>query len=286
MTQAAVLLLGGNGFIGRALAQRLSSQGTVVHTVGRHNAAALEPLLAQCGTVVHLASSTTPGASASQAALETDNLQLTLRLLDLLQQRPRTHLVYFSSGGTVYGNPSTLPVTEDAPLAPVSNHGAAKVAQEGFCLALRAQGHAVTIVRPSNAYGPGQTLKSGFGLVRTLLEHARSGTPLSVWGDGENLRDYLHIDDLVDATLALIQSPVPGGIFNLGSGVGHSVNQVRALVEAATGLPIAVRHQAPRGVDVRAVVLDCTRLQTQQGWQPRVDLAAGIASTWQWLQGH
>ena len=201
MSQDAVLLLGGAGFIGSALAARLLRDGMAVQVLGRHTAGQLEQLLPHCGTVVHLASSTTPGSSAADPGLDLAKLELTQRLLALLRTQPQTHLIFFSSGGTVYGNPQHLPVSEDAALAPLSPYGAGKVAQEAFCVAHRAQGHAVTILRPSNAYGPGQTMKNGFGLVRTMLEHARAGTPAQIWGDGENLRDFIYIDDVVEATM-------------------------------------------------------------------------------------
>lgn len=284
MNQDAVLLLGGAGFIGSALARRLQHEKMPVHIVGRHNLDQLEQLVPQCSTVIHLASATTPGASAGQASLELGNLALTLRLLDLLRAQPQTHLIFFSSGGTVYGNPQSLPVSEDNPLAPLSNHGAGKAAQESFCQALRAQGHAVTIVRPSNAYGPGQSMKSGFGLVRTLLEHARLGTAMEIWGDGENVRDYIYIDDIVEATLRLIEQPQDGGTYNLGSGMGYSINQVKDVVEQVCGRPLHSTYRPARGMDVRSVVLDNTRLSDRLGWQPGVGLADGVARTWEWLQ--
>ena len=280
MPRKAILLLGGHGFIGTALAQRLHSEGEQVHIVGRHNFDQLDLLLPLCCTVVHLASSTTPGASAMKPELEIGNLQLTLRLMELLHKQPDTHLVFFSSGGTVYGNPATLPVTEDAPLVPLSHHGAAKVAQEAFCQVLRAQGHAVTILRPSNAYGPGQTMKSGFGLVRTMLEHARLGTTLQVWGDGENVRDYVYIDDIVEATMQFIRRPDDVGTYNLGSGVGHSVNQVQQLVEQCSGRPLATHKHPARCADVRSIVLNCQRLYVALGWKPRVGLPEGMQSLW------
>ena len=163
----------------------------------------------------------------------------------MLQAQPETHLIFFSSGGTVYGNPQQLPVSEDSPIAPLSNHGAGKAAQESFCQALRAQGHAVTILRPSNAYGPGQTMKRGFGLVRTLLEHARLGTAMEIWGDGENVRDYIYIDDIVEATLRLIDQPQDCGTYNLGSGMGYSINQVKARGRAGLRHDTLQRHLPP-----------------------------------------
>lgn len=284
MTRPAVLLLGGHGFIGSALAKRLRLDGRQVCVIGRRDIDQLEATLPLCGTVLHLASTTTPGASATQSGLELENLQLTLRLMDLLRRQADTHLVFFSSGGTVYGNPVALPVSEDAALAPLSNHGAGKVAQEAFCHALRANGNPVSILRPSNAYGPGQSLKSGFGLVRTLLEHARRGTVLEIWGDGENVRDYIYIDDVVEATVRLIRHPECAGVYNLGCGVGQTVTEVRALVEQVSGLPVQTLHHAARGIDVRSVVLSCQRAQSRLGWQPATGLAQGIANSWRWLQ--
>lgn len=276
-----VLLLGGRGFIGSALAQRLQRQGMPVLVAGRDDGAKLEQLVSASGTVVHLASTTTPGSSAQQPSLEYANLQFTRRLVEVLQQQDPTHLVFFSSGGTVYGNPASLPVSEDALLAPLSPHGVAKVAQENLCMALSSHGHPVSILRPPNVYGPGQSLKIGFGLVRTLLGHARHGTALQIWGDGENVRDYLYIDDLVDATLRLVQRPDQAGTYNVGSGVGHSINEVKTLVEQITGHLIATSYHPARGVDVRAVVLDGRRLQDVVQWWPRMGLYDGIRQTWE-----
>jgi UDP-glucose 4-epimerase len=286
MRRDGVLLLGGAGFIGSALAGRLVQEKMSVHVLGRHQEDQLEHVLPQCSTVVHLACSTTPSASAACPSLELGNLALTLRLLGLLKKQPETHLIFFSSGGTVYGNPRSLPVTEDSPLAPLSNHGASKASQEAFCNALRIEGHSITILRPSNAYGPGQMIKSGFGLVRTMLEHAHAGTPLEVWGDGENIRDFIYIGDLVDATVGFVNLPQDSSTYNLGSGVGFSVNQVRSLVEAQSGRKLLTVCRPGRGIDVRSVVLDSSRLNARLGWHPAVGLTEGIARTWDWLSGH
>jgi len=280
----AVLLLGGTGFIGTALATRLRLENMPVFVLGRANQDALGSLLPACGTVVHLATSTTPGSSARHPNLEMPNLVLTLQLLELLQTQPQTHVIFFSSGGTVYGNPASIPVTESSPLAPLSYHGAGKVAQEALCKTLTTLGHAVTVLRPSNAYGPGQTMRQGFGLIRTMLQHAQAGTTLEIWGDGETVRDYIYVDDVVEATLRLIGLPEDGGTYNLGSGVGHSINQVKAVVEQVCGLELHTSYRPARGMDVRGVVLDNARLNARLTWTPAKDLFAGIEHTWQSLQ--
>ncbi|WP_175541868.1 NAD-dependent epimerase/dehydratase family protein [Polaromonas sp. YR568] len=279
-----MLLLGGAGFIGAALARRLARDGLPVYVLGRHQESQLEHALPQCGTVVHLACSTTPGASAASSSLELSNLALTLRLLDLLVNYPQIHLIFFSSGGTVYGNPQILPVTEDSQVLPLSNHGASKVSQEVFCRAFRARGHAVTILRPSNAYGPDQVMKTGFGLVRTMLEHALRGTTLEIWGDGENVRDFIYVDDVAEACARLVSLPQDSETYNLGSGQGHCVNTVWRIAEKVSGRELKKIHHPARAVDVRDVVLDISRLEKKLLWTPEVPLEEGVKRTWEWLR--
>ena len=279
MSRDGVLLLGGTGFIGRALAERLKRDELAAHVIGRNDGDRLEKALTECGTVVHLASATTPGYSARNPGLELGNLALTLRLLESLQSQPEVHLIFFSSGGTVYGNPDRLPVSEDAPIAPLSNHGAGKAAQEVFLQAYRARGHAITIVRPSNAYGPGQTLRQGFGLIRTLLEHACCDTPVQIWGDGKSVRDFIYIDDIVEATARLIKLPQDSGTYNLGSGTGYSINQVLDIVRTISGKALKAIYRPTRSIDVRNVVLDSTRLETLLSWTPQIGLEDGLRRT-------
>ncbi len=299
MNRSGVLLLGGGGFIGTALTNKLAGEGRQVyvltpnappsamnahfHQGGMDNPALLAKLLPHCGTVIHLASATTPGNSANHPVLELENLAPSLRLLETLQAYPETHLIFFSSGGTLYGNPQSLPVHEDDPASPLSCHGAGKAALEAFLHAFRARGQAVTILRPSNAYGPGQALKSGFGLIRTMLEHARCGTPLDIWGDGENVRDFIYIDDITEACARLVALPQDNGTYNLGSGRGYSINQVRHIVEQVTGIELKTSHHPARGIDVRSVVLDISRLEARLSWKPPTSLEEGVKSMWQWV---
>lgn len=288
MTRGDILLLGGGGFIGTALAARLQRTGQSVRILRRHQTSDvmhLQEALRGCHAVVHLACATTPGASASRPELELDNIELTSQLVALLQHQPGIHPIFFSSGGTVYGDCGPEPVDEDAPLAPLSAHGAAKVTQESAFEALRSRGHAVTVLRPSNAYGPGQALKGGFGLVRTLLECARQDVPMQIWGDGGNVRDFIYIGDVVEATAKLVGLPDDNGTYNLGSGLGYSVNQVIDMVQRVCGRSLATTHGPARSADVRRVVLDTARLEARLGWQPETPLEAGIANTWKWLQG-
>ena len=154
-------------------------------------------------------------------------------------------LLYVSSGGTLYGNPSVIPVPEDQPLWPVSYHGVGKVAVEAFLRVYGGNhGGRVCVLRPSNVYGPGQILREGFGVIRTMLEHAYHGEPMTFWGDGEAIRDFLYVDDFVEACCRTIDSRAPLGVYNVGAGVGHSLNSLRAIMERVTGRELRVRWLA------------------------------------------
>lgn len=299
-----ILILGAGGFLGSALARRLLNDGHTVHRLLRKPAPALgrqdivhvgslddsalvSDILPHCGTVFHLASSTTPGSSARRPALEAElNLLPTLRLLEAMRDSPATRLVFISSGGTLYGNPETASVTETAPLATLSYHGAGKLAIETFLHAFHhLSGQGVTVLRPSNLYGPGQTLRNGFGLIRTMLEHARRGSAMEIWGDGESVRDFLYIEDMVDACCRVLANDMESWrVFNVGAGEGHSINQIRQLVEDVTQMPVPAIYRPPRPCDVRRIVLDCSKLRSDLGWAPIVPLTEGIRRTWQWLE--
>lgn len=300
MSQDGVLILGG-GFIGIALAKRLAADGRQVHVISRHaqpgntgsfeihvgdlgDPTLLEKLSQQCSTVVHLASATIPGSSARNPTRELDNLTPTLRLLEAMQYWDNAHLIFMSSGGTVYGNPAANPVSENAPLVPLSYHGAGKVALEGFLHAFRATGHPVTILRASNTYGPGQNMRTGFGLVRTLLEHARSGEPIDIWGGGNNVRDFVYIDDVVEVCKRFTDMPQNSDTYNLGSGVGYNVKQVLRIIEEVTGTQLKTNLRPARRMDVQAVVLDISKLDARLEWRPQVELKEGVARTWAWLK--
>lgn len=301
-----ILILGAGGFLGDALSQRLIGENRKIHRLLRTpspllgtldtihlgdlgDISLMQNVLSKCDTVFHLASSTTPGSSARKPSLEADlNLLPTLRLLETMQDFPGTRVIFVSSGGTIYGNPEAITVKEIAPLAPLSYHGAGKIALETFMRTFsHISGNSVTVLRPSNLYGPDQKLRSGFGLIRTMLEHVRRGSLMEIWGNGESVRDFLYIDDMVEACcLALADPSVGYRAFNVGVGNGHSINQVRALVEQVSGKTLATIHHPQRTVDVRHVVLDYSKINADLGWTPKVSLTEGIHHTWQWLQSH
>lgn len=300
----AVFILGAGGFIGRHLAQRLAGEGQEVIAATRRPAVfhhprirnVVEPWedrgqfakwLPHCGSVVHAASSSTPGSSAAQPQLD-GNLRTTLALIEALQALPDRRLVFLSSGGTLYGDRSD-PACEDDPLRPRSYHAAGKIAAEYFIRAWADQyaGDAV-ILRPSNVYGPGQAPKRGFGIIPTAFAHALSGEPLTILGDGRAIRDYLYIDDMIDAASKALLQPLAAGVHtcNVGSGDALELNTLLDSIARVTGNPIQRVFQPARRIDIRSIMLDNAGAKTMLGWTPATDLSTGLARTWAWCRQH
>jgi UDP-glucose 4-epimerase len=302
MTRTRVLVLGAAGFIGRRLAERLASQGAEVIAATRHparfehggihneacsfdDASQFLPLLAQCTAVIHSASASTPGSSAAQPQLD-GNLRTTLALVEALQDTPACRLLFLSSGGTLYGNRDT-PAVEDDPLRPRSYHGAGKAAAEHFIHAWSAQYEGTAVVlRPSNVYGPGQRARAGFAIIPTAFECALRNTPLTLWGDGRAVRDYLYIDDLVSLCEATLTTPLDPGshVFNASSDGGITLDALIDTIDQVTSRPVQRLYQPARRVDIDQIVADSSNARRAFDWRPEVTLQEGLRRTWQWFQ--
>lgn len=300
---SGMLLVGGSGFFGSALAKALANGGHRVHVLSREceegesdgiewhagdqeDPDAVLPLLDHCDTVVHLASTSTPGSSARTPLLEAEgNLLPIAQFIETASSRPPQRLIYVSSGGAIYGDVVEQPVKEASRPAPRSYHAAGKVAAEAF---LTAFSHAnevpLTILRPANLYGPHQPLRAGFGVVRTLFDKAMHDEEIEIWGDGSAVRDYLYIDDAVEACLALIEQADATGVFNVGSGIGTSLDRLVSLIGDVVGHPLNVMRRPVRKTDVHAIHLDCASIREATGWTATTPLQEGLRATWDALQ--
>ena len=298
-----VLVFGGNGFIGSHLVERLVSAGHSVRVydrVGRKGTAAgaieqmteefgvissMRRALAGIDIVYHLVSSTVPGTSLDSLADIDANLVGTVRLLELMKEMPVKRIVYLSSGGAVYGEPEQVPIPENHPLRPVCSYGAVKVAIENYLLLFRRlYGLSPVILRPANAFGSSQGHIGEQGLISTVLRKMIDGTPVTIWGDGSAVRDYIHVRDLVDLCMLVGESDHCGP-FNVGSGKGHSVRQVVDIISEVVGARPDIRFAPGRALDVSRNILDVTRVRETFGWKVVISLPEGISSLWQWLNG-
>jgi len=301
--EGKILLLGGGGFIGRALSRYLCQRGKNFHILSNHfpdceitknitfhkgcidDRLVLNRILPECNVIIHLASGTTPGSSSRRPSLEVDkNIGPTLRFLDILQPYKNIHVIYLSSGGALYGNPGFVPANENCPIVPLSFYGAGKIAIEKFLNTFSINSEiSISIIRPSNVYGPGQTMRTGFGIIRTMLEHAFYGTSMEIWGDGKSVRDYLYIDDLVDAISKIINIHGDNNTYNVGSGIGYDINELKNIIKSVTKREIKTVYRPGRKTDVKEIILDSSRMIKYTGWHPSVSLEKGICLTWNWI---
>jgi UDP-glucose 4-epimerase len=305
MNLREVLLIGGMGYVGRQLQEPLIATGYKVHVIDRKapeqkgnvvfhecllsNESILKDVLQHCATVFYLASDSVPTSTMRNPSREGEqNLLPFLKFLDILQNYSNAGLVYLSSGGTIYGNPEASPVHESSPVAPISYHGAGKAAIEAFLHVFSSQcDNRITILRPSNLYGPHQPYVPGFGIIRSMMEKLKRDQTVEIWGDGEIVRDYLYIDDFVSACLACIQFEKQQKrfrIFNVSSGQSLSINQLCDGIEEATERKLKRVYLPGRAIDVKSVILDYSRINQELGWQPVIEIKEGLKRTWQWIQ--
>lgn len=302
-----VLVLGGNGFIGSHLVDALVARGDEIDVVGRapnlynifltqsqkvqyhqgnySNIQFLKPLLERADVIFHLISTTIPATSNQNPVADIqDNLVATVQMLEVLRHLPSKRLIYISSGGTVYGTPQHIPVQESHPLDPKNSYGIVKVAIEKY-LHMYADLYDVSsvILRLANPYGPRQMKIGVQGFIATVLMSELQNKPITIWGDGKVIRDYIYIDDVV-SLLQVVAEGSEIGTFNVGSGEGYSLLDILGTANEITGKGIQVNYLPSRNFDIPEIVLDIDRVCKTFDWKPETRLVQGMGKHWQWLQ--
>lgn len=213
--------------------------------------------------VIHLVSTLVPGSSYDDYKREFENIIFpTVRLMGLCAEK-NIKFVYFSSGGTIYGNNSHDKFIEEDLREPISYYGLSKqIIEDSILFEHRRANLRYLILRPSNPFGPGQSLNGVQGLIAVAIGKILANEPIIIWGDGSSVRDYIYIDDLVDATFELIHKEIENETLNIGSGIGYSINDILSCLKNIVGEKIAVKYETSRSVDVSSVVLDVTKLQS------------------------
>lgn len=303
------LVLGGRGFIGSHLVDSLLSKGYRVRCFERPRVGILrEPQLLDsnceifegdfmcdadvadalegCEICYHLISTTIPKSSNEDPVFDVEsNLLGTVRLLTHALKAGVKKVVFVSSGGTVYGIPMHVPISETHPNNPLCSYGITKLAIEKY-LALFHQLHGIdyTILRLANPFGEGQKIHASQGAVAVFLGKALQGENIEIWGDGTVVRDYVYIDDVIEALLAVSDYMGAEHIFNIGSGRGLSLNDILDAIERVTGRPTIRRYVSGRSFDVPANVLCIERAKQELGWLPRVAFEDGLSRFAKWLE--
>lgn len=298
------LVLGAGGFIGTNLCRALLMKGHTVRAFGRRQSfpealygcdwitgdfadpASLAAAIRGCDVVFHLVNATTPAsANADKIADLNANVASTLHLLDACYEAGVSRVVFVSSGGTIYGIPDQLPTPETAPTNPITAYGISKLAIEKY-LGLYEYLHHLDyrVLRVANPFGPYQTALKNQGVIAAFVRRALTGQPIEIWGDGLVIRDYVYINDVIEALILAASHKGAGRIFNIGSGVGLSLNDIVSAISKLLGKSASVVHRQARSVDVPVSILDTSFTTRELGWQATTPFEDGLSSTIMWLR--
>jgi UDP-glucose 4-epimerase len=299
-----ILVLGGNGFIGSHLVDKLLLEGHFVRVYDKNeehyrkalsgvdyhkgefgNRGLLSEALNNIDTVVHLISTTLPKTSNDDPVFDVQsNVIESIFLLEMCVAKKIKKIIFASSGGTVYGIPQSLPVLENTQTNPICSYGICKLTIEHY-LKLFKQLYNLdfVIIRPSNPYGSRQNPFGNQGVIPIFLGKIFRKEFIQIWGSGDIVRDYIYIDDLVDAFYHAIIYNTNSHVFNIGSGKGHSLNDLLALMRNVTEHTFSVTYTSSRKYDVPEIYLNIDRAINELNWMPQKTLEQGIKLTWDFV---
>lgn len=302
-------IFGGGGFIGSAIVDRLLKGGHEIKVFERPrvqpfrsfaenehvewiagdlmSAHDVESFVDGLDVVMHLVSTTLPKSSNDDPIYDVQtNLIASLQILNAMRASQVKKIIFISSGGTVYGTPSYLPIDEAHPTEPLVSYGITKLAIEKYLLLYqRHYDIKATILRVSNPYGARQRVETAQGAVGVFLHRAILGQALDVWGDGSVTRDYIHVGDVAEAFFSALNYDGQESVFNISFGSGTSLNELIDSIEKVHGRMIERRYFPGRAFDVPCSILDNSLARRELGWQPTVDLLSGIRITLANMQG-
>ncbi|MBO2521850.1 MAG: UDP-glucose 4-epimerase [Firmicutes bacterium] len=292
-----VLVTGGAGFIGSHIVERLLEQGHDVSVIDNLSTGREENLprgvrlyridvtspdigevfakeKPEC--VVHQAAQVDVRKSVADPALDASvNVLGSINLLEHCR-RAGVRKVVYASTAAVYGNPRTVPVPEDHPIQPASGYGISKYTVEQYLEVYRQLYQLdYTILRYANVYGPRQDPFGEGGVVAIFAHRIARRQPVTVFGDGQQTRDFVYAGDVAEANLLALDGG-SGGVFNISTGAEVSVSRLIALFEGLTGHKAEVRHAPERPGEIQRSALDNRRAREVLGWSPRVSLDAGL----------
>jgi UDP-glucose 4-epimerase len=301
-----VLVTGGAGFVGGAVVRRLVGAGarvTVLDDLFTGQAEVVpataqlvrgsvedEPLVrdlvGEASVVFHLAARNIIASTRDPRNDFATNIGGTLNVL-LAARASKVDRIVYSGSTSIYGNPRSIPINEDDGIIPLSPYAVSKLGGENYCIAFyESYGLPVSVVRYSNVFGIGQRPDNPYcGVIAKFFAAAYEDRPLQIHGDGQQTRDFTYIDDAVDATLlAAIQPRAEGEVFNVGTGIETSINELARLIGQAVERAITIEHIDRRDIDnIRRRVVSIEKARRMLRWSPQVTLLDGLARTAAWL---
>lgn len=303
------VVIGGGGFIGSHIAEALLRAGDDVIVFDRPDArhlgilakqrvkimagnflevSDLTDVLSDADIVYHLVSSTVPKTSNEDPVYDIEtNLIGTVNFLISAKKAGAKKIIFSSSGGTVYGIPRNIPIQETHPTNPICSYGIVKLAIEKYAqLFFELYGLDYRILRIANAYGERQPMNSSQGVLPMIIGNALQGKKITIWGDGSVIRDYVYVSDIVDAFVKIRLFDGDQRIFNIGSGVGHSVIELLRVTETILGQQLDVDYQKGQAYDVPVNILNVSLAKECLGWFSKVDITMGISRIIQYMKSY
>ena len=295
-----ILVLGGNGFLGRNLCRHLVEMGEDVYSFdmslpekesrGIHylegdffDDYTLQKIIDGMDVIYHAICTLNPGNSNEKCILgyERDFVQ-TAKLCSFIKDTD-CRMIFFSSGGTVYGNQIEQPIKETAVPVPINHYGNLKLCIENTIRTFNFQMKKnMLVARISNPYGPGQDYHKGVGFIDAAIKRTLKHETIEIWGDGNIVRDYIFIDDLCKMLYALIDYHGEFEVFNLSSNTGTSQNDVVNILRQITS-EVAVNYLPARTVDAKKIVLENNRIRAICAF-PLVTPEEGIRRYYEYIQ--
>ena len=302
------LIFGGGGFIGSAITDRLLLDGHSVRIFERPRVSPsrkfsvnekvewitgdflsirdVSSAISGVDVIFHLISTTVPKNSNDDPIYDVQsNLVGTLQILNAMVALKVGKIVFISSGGTVYGIPKYLPIDENHPTDPLVSYGITKLAIEKYLNSYEIlHGIKAVTLRVSNPYGERQRIETAQGAVGIFIHSALIGKPIEIWGDGSVTRDYIHVDDVAKAAVLAADYTGTESVFNIGTGLGTSLNDLVSMLEDELGNLIDCRYLPARNFDIPVNVLSNDLAKLCMGWTPSISMEEGIARTSKWMR--
>lgn len=307
---ARCLVLGANGFIGSHLVDALVERGHFVRCFGRYksdsvsfasgdhknievfrgdflNRNDIKKALDDIDYVFHFISTTTPLTAENDPLIDVDtNIKMSVELFGLCAEKSVKKVIFASTGGSIYGDVATeKPISETTYPKPVSPYAIGKLTIENYLRYFKRKYELdYLILRISNPYGPRQNTLSGQGVIPIFLEKIRQNQPLTVYGDGSMVRDYIYVTDAARMISSCFERQGSSDTYNLSSGIGRSVNDLIKIMKDVTRIDVKVETIPAPSTFVRRVILDPSLFTNDFSEEATTSLEEGINKTWQALQ--
>jgi UDP-glucose 4-epimerase len=302
------LVTGGAGFVGSHLIEQLlpekneivclddfstGKKSNIAEFAGRisiaegdiRNPQFVKKALEDVDYVYHLAAQISVNRSIREPLFDASiNIEGIINLLEAVRQSSVKRIVYVSTGGAIYGEPSVLPASEETKEEPISPYGIGKLVAEKYMKWFHdAYGISYSIIRPSNIFGPRQDPLGEAGVISIFLGRIKNNIPVEIFGDGKDTRDYIYVKDISSICIKAMNSKI-NDIFNAGTGKRTNLLELVEIMERVTGNQVRIQFSAPRPGDVHHISLDASKAMKGLYWKPTTDLLTGIRETWNWYQ--